>query len=463
MSTTYVFLSYSRANNSFAQRLVADLQRNGITVWVDQSGLTPGTPDWETALRDAISKAHAVILLASEEARKSPYVKDELRLAHDFYHLPVYPLWVAGTQWINSIPLGWGGTQYIDARGDEAQYQAALDQLIDALHGANPVPSLSPTSTHLAAALFSPGKSNLFRTFTLIGMALLILGSVVFIHPWIIKRGGGSATATTSVSAQLTATAAATAYANGIGASGMMFGFDAQHTHFNPYEKVLSPINVSGLVKDWQVVVGNKEKIYSSPAVAGGVVFVGSADGHLYAFVASTGNFLWAASTGGYINSSPAVAKGLVYIGSADHKLYAFNAKGYAQSLSGCGISACPPIWSASTGGSIFSSPVVANGVIYVGSEDHKLYAFNAATGKVLWMASTGDVIHSSPAVDNNVVYVGSEDRKLYAFNAKGCQHPQCSPLWTASTGDAIDSSPTVANRVVYVGSADGKLYAFNA
>ncbi|HEY6411094.1 MAG TPA: hypothetical protein VIY29_26855, partial [Ktedonobacteraceae bacterium] len=93
---------------------------------------------------------------ASEEARKSPYVKDELRLAHDVHHLPIYPLWVAGAQWINCIPLGWGGTQYIDARGGEAQYQAALRQLIAALSGANPVASLIPDSTY----------SNQFPNFT---------------------------------------------------------------------------------------------------------------------------------------------------------------------------------------------------------------------------------------------------------------------------------------------------------
>ena len=157
---THVFISYSRANISFVQRLVADLQRSGITVWIDQSGLTPGTPDWETALRNAIGKAHAVILIASEEARKSPYVKDELRLAHDVHHLPIYPLWVAGTQWINCIPLGWGGTQYIDARGGEAQYQAALRQLIAALSGANLVASLIPDSTIAHPASYSNQLPN---------------------------------------------------------------------------------------------------------------------------------------------------------------------------------------------------------------------------------------------------------------------------------------------------------------
>ena len=144
---THVFISYPHANISFAQRLAADLKSNGITVWVDQSGLTPGTPDWETALRDAIGRAHAVILIASEAVLKSSYVKDELRLAHDVYHLPIYPIWVAGSQWINSIPLGWGTTQYIDARGGEAQYRSALQQLIAILSGAAPAAPLTPTST----------------------------------------------------------------------------------------------------------------------------------------------------------------------------------------------------------------------------------------------------------------------------------------------------------------------------
>jgi hypothetical protein len=144
---THVFISYSHANFSFVQRLAADLKSNGITVWVDQSGLTPGTPDWETALRDAIGKAHAVILIASEDVLKSSYVKDELRLAHEVYHLPIYPVWVAGAQWINSIPLGWGTTQYIDARGGEAHYQSALQQLIAVLSGATPAAPLTPTST----------------------------------------------------------------------------------------------------------------------------------------------------------------------------------------------------------------------------------------------------------------------------------------------------------------------------
>jgi outer membrane protein assembly factor BamB len=102
-----------------------------------------------------------------------------------------------------------------------------------------------------------------------------------------------------------------------------------------------------------------------------------------------------------------------------------------------------------------------------VGSGDGKLYAFKADCGSggascsPLWTGATGGFIDSSPAVANGVVYVGSADHKLYAFPAS-CGGAVCAPLWTGLTGSFIDSSPAVANGVVYVGSADGKLYAFD-
>ena len=54
------------------------------------------------------------------------------------------------------------------------------------------------------------------------------------------------------------------------------------------------------------------------------------------------------------------------------------------------------------------SSPAVANGVVYVGSDDDNVYALNASTGAKLWSYTTGGYVDSSPAVANGVVYVGS-------------------------------------------------------
>ncbi len=161
----------------------------------------------------------------------------------------------------------------------------------------------------------------------------------------------------------------------------------------------------------------------------------------------------WTAATGGIVDSSPTVANGMVYVGSDDGTLYAFKIS--------CGNTSCAPVWAAPTPShnKIRSSPAVAKGMVYVGSYDHNLYAFNAATGKLTWTASTGDVIRSSPVVANGIVYVGSNDHNLYAFNAATGK-----PIWMAPTEGIIDfSSPAVADGVVYVGSEDLNLYAFNA
>jgi hypothetical protein len=179
---------------------------------------------------------------------------------------------------------------------------------------------------------------------------------------------------------------------------------------------------------------------------------------------------IWEGETGGPIYSAPAVANGKVYVGTYDEKLYAFDAAG----INGCGAGVpreCTALWTATTGGQIFSSPAVANGVVYVGSDDDKLYAFDAAgvtrcsggTCLPLWTGGTAGQVMSSPAVANGVVYVGSNDDKLYAFGV-GCAGGggSCSPLWSATTGGAVESSPAVANGVVYVGSYDKKLNAFS-
>ena len=130
------------------------------------------------------------------------------------------------------------------------------------------------------------------------------------------------------------------------------------------------------------------------------------------------------------------MASGVVYLGSADNNLYAFNAATGQR------------IWTAGTYRSVLSSPAVANGVVYVGSDDAKVYAFTAVTGLPVWTASTGNEVESSPTVANGVVYVGSYDGKLCAFNATTGQ-----TIWSAATGESIPSSPAVANGVVYVGS----------
>ena len=74
--------------------------------------------------------------------------------------------------------------------------------------------------------------------------------------------------------------------------------------------------------------------------------------------------------------------------------------------------------WRFTTGDKVDSSPAVASGIVYVGSNDKNLYAIDAVTGKEKWRFATGDWVDSSPAVANGIVYIGSEDKNLYAVGA---------------------------------------------
>ena len=186
---------------------------------------------------------------------------------------------------------------------------------------------------------------------------------------------------------------------------GSQFRFNACHTGYNSYEVILSPASVGNLVLDWQYTTG--DQIISTPAVANGVVYVGSFDNNVYALNALTGAKLWSYATGGPVYSSPAVANGVVYVGSDDQNVYALNALTGAK------------LWSFATGNIVISSPAVANGVVYVSYYSTRVYALNAATGALLWSYPLS-LEGSSPAVADGVVYVGASDSSVYAFHLPG-------------------------------------------
>src|ERR1700733_2739824 len=157
-------------------------------------------------------------------------------------------------------------------------------------------------------------------------------------------------------------------------------------------------------------------------------------------------------------NHTAAQSKFIVYTHWSEFrfgvKLQGFNP--YENALSPSTVSGVDLRWSFTTGNFEYSSPAVANGVIYFGSEDNNVYALNAGTGAKLWTYTTGSSVYSSPAVANGVVYVGSGDDYVYALNAStGAQ------LWRYYANDNVYSSPVVANGVVYI--ASGSVHALNA
>jgi eukaryotic-like serine/threonine-protein kinase len=140
----------------------------------------------------------------------------------------------------------------------------------------------------------------------------------------------------------------------------------------------------------------------------------------------------------------PVVANGLVYVGSNDGKVYALDASTGAK------------VWSFRTSGS-FYGPAVANGVVYVASSNHYMYALDASTGTKLWRHKGG---YSSLAVADGVVYLAAWSHRVYALDAStGAE------LWRSRTGALIESCPAVSDGAVYVviGSYPARVWALDA
>ncbi|MGB8311664.1 MAG: PQQ-binding-like beta-propeller repeat protein, partial [Halobacteriota archaeon] len=74
--------------------------------------------------------------------------------------------------------------------------------------------------------------------------------------------------------------------------------------------------------------------------------------------------------------------------------------------------------WNYVTKGILQSPPTTPNGIVYVGSQDHNVYALDANTGTKIWSYTTGSIVYSSPAVANGIVYIGSLDHNVYALDA---------------------------------------------
>ena len=76
-------------------------------------------------------------------------------------------------------------------------------------------------------------------------------------------------------------------------------------------------------------------------------------------------------------------------------------------------------LWEFETGFRVTSSPALgADGTVYVGSDDFKVYALDGKSGAKKWEFVTGGGVDSSPALGpDGILYVGSRDKKVYALD----------------------------------------------
>jgi outer membrane protein assembly factor BamB len=207
--------------------------------------------------------------------------------------------------------------------------------------------------------------------------------------------------------------------------------------------------------------------IRSTPALAAGVLFFGSDDGHLYAIDSRTGALKWRFAAGAGVTSSPAVVAGTVFFTAFDHTLYAVDAATGRlrwKTIFGADLRTTN-YWDFYT-----SSPIPFAGALYVGAGDGHLYAVDQASGRKLWAYDAGARVRGTPAVTDKAVVFGTMAGHVIAVDrATGVRR------WDFATDGAANSfekkqndttsvvaSPAIANGIVTVGGRDGNLYALD-
>jgi len=210
----------------------------------------------------------------------------------------------------------------------------------------------------------------------------------------------------------------------------------------------------------WTVVAAGGDAVYAVLSI-----------GKVVALDADSGNELWAYPTKeekssplscltpktadpdaegplGAVYGIPALTDDLLLVASYDHRLYAFERASGRK------------VWDFAAGEAVIGGATVYDGVVYFGASDHQVYALDVATGQPVWDVpfSTGHWVWGAPAVDEDRVYVGSMDHYVYAIDRRtGAER------WKQNVGGSVPGSVTLADGLLLVGSVDKHLHALRA
>jgi len=187
-----------------------------------------------------------------------------------------------------------------------------------------------------------------------------------------------------------------------------------------------------------------------TPACHGERVYIGTHGfdslHHLICLNMTDGKTVWDVPTlGGYFTSS-VVDENTVYIGTIQGVVEARSR--FNGSL----------MWNVTLGGPIWGSPALSQGVLYVGCHDQYLYALDAPTGQQLWKRGASNAVVGSPAVSGNTILFSSMDKSVYALNRTGHL------IWRYGSSHRVYGGPIASDkRVVFITHDNATLYVLGA
>jgi outer membrane protein assembly factor BamB len=194
---------------------------------------------------------------------------------------------------------------------------------------------------------------------------------------------------------------------------------------------------------------------YSSPTRVGDLIILGNMDWNVYAISAATGQLVWRTRLNGSVTSSAVAGDGVVYIGSngrlggkspEDGRLYALDSKTgkIVNSFQGKN--------------EVNSSVRLAGDTLFFGDVAGNMYSVDAKTLKEKWSFKTNGPIRGRPAVYKGLVFIGSGvgDNQMYALHKDTGK-----VFWKYKTGGKIESDPVISGDELFFTSHDRRLYAF--
>ncbi|GAB3781162.1 hypothetical protein GCM10028818_34710 [Spirosoma horti] len=189
----------------------------------------------------------------------------------------------------------------------------------------------------------------------------------------------------------------------------------------------------TGSQPTWSALSNTDE---NCPLVCKGTVYFGGNDGLFYAINADKGTVKWTHSSGVSFYSSPVCVDDVVYIGDANGSLLALDdSTGNVK-------------WQVHDSYTIHAGIATDNKHLFVPYDGPaSLAAYSLKDGSKCWLFMPSTYISSSPSVANGLLYMSSEDGTFYAIDTQTGQ-----PKWKTRLLASQLTVPTVVNDMIYIG-----------
>ena len=194
-----------------------------------------------------------------------------------------------------------------------------------------------------------------------------------------------------------------------------------------------------------------------TPAFDDERVYVPLAGGQLVSLKAGDGQLNWRSEMGGELSASPVADGHGVYVASETGKPEVGERRA-TGALRALGREGGVTRWMRTLEMPLRGALTIANGKIFGGGADGKIYAFESKTGAALWSYRYAAPLNGQPVVSGSHLYVGSEDGYLLAFGESSGKL-----LWSFRTRGPVRGPVANGSDIVYFGSGDGYVYALNA